>query len=161
MASTRVKTVLKFLGAYETLDLETFASVRSPSCLQTFAPASISPAPPVDNATFLANKAALKDIMTGFPVTANEVMEDQQQNKVIVRAFGRPLWRDEVKDDGIAEEEWDWSGEYMLIFTMDETGEKIDHILEFVDSKETVKLPGLLRRATANKAKSEKKSSLS
>jgi hypothetical protein len=153
MTSTRVKTVLKFLGAYETLDLETFASVRSPSCLQTLAPASISPSPPADNATFLANKAALKEIVIGFPVTPKEVMEDQQQNKVIVWATGRALWRDEVKDDGIAKEEWEWVGEYILIFDMNETGEKIEHLLEFVDSKETVKLPGLMRRARANKAK--------
>ena len=152
MTSTRVQTVLKFLGAFETLDLEAFASVRSPSCLQTLAPASISPSPPADNATFLANKAALKDIVTGFPVTPKEVMEDQQKNRVIVWASGRALWRDEVKDDGIAEEEWNWVGEYMLIFDMDENGEKIEHILEFVDSKETVKLPGLMRRARANQA---------
>jgi hypothetical protein len=144
---------LKFLGAYEILDLETFASVRSPSCLQTLAPASISPSPPADNATFLANKAALKEIVIGFPVTTKEVMENQQRNKVIVWATGRALWRDEVKDDGIAKEEWEWVGEYMLNFDMDEIGEKIEHLLEFVDSKETVKLPGLMRRARANKAK--------
>jgi hypothetical protein len=156
MTSTRVQTVLKFLGAFETLDLETLASVRSPSCLQTLAPASISPPPPVDNAKFLANKAALKEIVTGFPVNPKEIMEDQQKNKVIVWATGRALWRDEVKDHGITEEEWAWTGEYMLIFDMDQTGEKIEHMLEFVDSKATVQLPGLIARARTNKAKLEK-----
>jgi hypothetical protein len=115
MTSTRVETVLKFLSAFETLDLEIFASVRSPSCLQTLAPASISPPPPVDNATFLANKAALKDIVIGFPVIPKDVMEDQQKNRVIVWAAGHALWRDEVKDDGISEEEWAWTGEYAYI----------------------------------------------
>jgi hypothetical protein len=111
----------------------------------------------VDNATFLANKAALKEIVTGFPVTPKEVMEDQKKNRVIVWADVRALWRDEIKDDGIAAEEWEWAGEYMLIFDMDEAGEKIEHMLEFVDSKATLKLPGLMQRAKANKAKLEKK----
>jgi hypothetical protein len=153
MASTRVKTVLKFLGAFETLDLEAFASVQSPSYRQTLAPASISPPPPIDGATVLANKAALKDLVTGFPVIPKEVMEDPRQNRVIVWATGSALWRDEVKDDGIAAEEWVWTGEYMLIFDMDAAGEKIEHLLEFVDSKATVKLPSLMQRARANKAK--------
>jgi hypothetical protein len=156
MTSTRVKTVLKFLKAFETLDLETFASVRSSSCLQTLAPASISPPPPVDNKTFLANKAALKDIVTGFPITPKEIMEDQQQNRVIVWATGRALWREGVKDNDLTEKEWEWTGEYMLVFHMDIAGEKIDHLLEFVDSKETVKLPSLMGRARANKAKLDK-----
>jgi hypothetical protein len=47
--------------------------------------------------------------------------------------------------------------ENMLIFDMDETGEKINHLLEFVDSKATVRLPGLMARARANKAKLEKR----
>ena len=153
MTSTRVKTALRFLGAFETLDLETFASVMSQSYLQTLAPASISPPPPVDSATFLANKIALKELVTGFPVTPKDVMEDQQQDRVIVRATGGPLWRDEVKDDSIPEEEWNWTGEYMLVFDLDETGEKIDHLLEFVDSKATLKLPALLGQAKTNKAK--------
>jgi hypothetical protein len=41
----------------------------------------------------------------------------------------------------------------MLNFDMDESGEKIERLLEFVDSRETVKLLSLMRRARMNRAK--------
>jgi hypothetical protein len=39
---------------------------------------------------------------------------------------------------------------------MDETGQKVDRVIEFVDSKGTERLRGLMMRARANKAQKEK-----
>lgn len=60
------------------------------------------------------------------------------------------MFRDDVKDGGLSDEEWSYRGEYIFIFTMDESQEKIIRVLEFVDSKGTDRLRGLMARARAN-----------
>jgi hypothetical protein len=59
-----------------------------------------------------------------------------------------------VKDDGIEEKEWVYEGEYIFIFSMDESGEKIVRTVEFLDSKGTAeKLGVLMKRANENREK--------
>ena len=83
-----------------------------------------------------------------------EVIESQDSNQVVVWAMSETCFRDEVKDAGIPEDEWAYKGEYMFVFTMDESGEKIERVLEFLDSKKTKDtLLGLMERARRNKAR--------
>lgn len=63
------------------------------------------------------------------------------------------MFRDDVKDAGLSDEEWGYRGEYIFIFTMDESQEKIIRVLEFVDSKGTDRLRVLMARARANMEK--------
>ena len=60
------------------------------------------------------------------------------------------MFRDDVKDAGLSDEEWSYRGEYIFILTMDESQEKIIRVLEFVDSKGTDRLRELMARARAN-----------
>lgn len=49
------------------------------------------------------------------------------------------------------EEQWGYVGEFIFMLTMDESGEKITKIVEFVDSKATDnKIWPLAQRAIAN-----------
>lgn len=71
---------------------------------------------------------------------------------VLVWATGSPQWREEVKDyEVFSEEQWDYVGEFIFMLTMDEKGEKIVKIHEFVDSKGTdTKMWPLAQRALGN-----------
>lgn len=71
---------------------------------------------------------------------------------VIVWATGRPQFRDELKDyEEFSKEQWNYVGEFVFMLTMDETGEKIVKVNEFIDSKGTdLKLWPLAVRAMTN-----------
>jgi hypothetical protein len=77
-------------------------------------------------------------------------MEDEKQNRVVVWATGIVTWQEAAKDPGLTEEEWEFHGEYMFILSMDESGEKIERVVEFVDSKEAERLWMLAMRARKN-----------
>jgi hypothetical protein len=66
-----------------------------------------------------------------WPVTAKQIIEDGKLNRVIIWAESEAKFKDEVKDDGIDEGEWVWKGEYVFIFSMDKSGEKIERMVEF------------------------------
>ena len=87
--------------------------------------------------------------MTGFPVTAKEYTESESCNQVTVWATSKAIFRDDVKDD---EEEWEYEGEYVFMFWMDGSGERIERTVEFLDSLGTrERLMKLMRRAEENR----------
>jgi hypothetical protein len=147
MTSARYSTALKYLEASNVLDLSAIMSLRSATCTHIFAPGE---RPPVDNTTYEAGLHRFKDIIFGFPVTVKEVMEDEKLNRIIFWASGGVRWNPAAKDPGLSEEEWNFKGEYMIVLSMDETGEKIERVLEFVDSKATEYLRTLMARAWVN-----------
>lgn len=154
MPSTRYQTAVEFIEDFENLSPSTMLARRTPDCTHIFLPSSIAP-PPKDNAAFEAHISRLHDIIKSFPVTAKEIMEDGDQNKVVVWATSQAQFYDEVKDRGLSDEEWAYKGTYIFILTMNESGDKIQKVVEFVDSKGTERLMGLMTRARANKEKRE------
>ena len=85
-----------------------------------------------------------------MPLTTKEIMEDEKQNRVIVWCSGVLRFKDIVKDPGLSDDEWEYHGEYIFILSMDESGEKVERSLEFVDSKATERLRILMARAHNN-----------
>lgn len=77
-------------------------------------------------------------------------MEDEAQNRVIVWAGGEAFFKDEFKDEGATVEAWTYVGEYMFVFTLDESGEKIERVMEFLDSKAADHARDLMKRAAVN-----------
>lgn len=68
-------------------------------------------------------------------------------------ATGKPQFREEVKDfEVFSKEQWEeYVGEFIFMLTMDEAGEKIIKVNEFIDSKGTdQKLWPLAARAIGN-----------
>lgn len=157
MSSRRYDTAMAFHGDFATLDVATMLSRRTDNCIHTFLPESIAP-PAKDNVAFGEHISRLRDIMQKFPVTAKEVMEDGAKNMVIVHATSQAHFHEEFKDDGISSEEWVYRGEYIFMLTMNESGDKIKKVVEFVDSKGTERLLGLMKRARSNmqKARAER-----
>ena len=156
MASVRCKTALALISDFETLDVATMISRRTSDCTHTFLPSSMG-IPPKSNAAFAEHITRLREVMPKFPVTPKEVWEDVQKNTVIVHATSQAHFHEELKDDGIPAEEWQYQGTYMFIITTDESGEKIKKIQEFLDSRGSMRLLGLIKRARENREKAGKK----
>lgn len=82
----------------------------------------------------------------------SEYVKLTQSQVVVIWCTGSPQWREELKDyEVFSEEQWAYVGEFIFMLTMDEEGEKITKIVEFVDSKGTdnTLLP-LAQRAMVN-----------
>ncbi|KAL2848438.1 hypothetical protein BJY01DRAFT_160172 [Aspergillus pseudoustus] len=151
MASTRLRTAEKYISHFATLDKALLESLLADSYRHEFAPISLNAPGPFTKTGFMAHGAGLADIMNGFPVTAKEHFECEASNSVVVWATSEAHFREELMDPGISREEWEYRGEYVFMFTMDEGGEKIVRTVEFLDSASTKeRLLGLMARARAN-----------
>lgn len=152
MTSKRLATVLKYIEAANILDIETIMSLRAPACISEFHPSSLSPSPVIrDNAAYAAGLAPFKTIILGFPVTIKQILEDEKQNSIMIWAEGATEWIPAVMDDEVEVEEWRFVREFIFIMGMDESGEKIEKVVEFVDSKATERLRTLIVRAFENR----------
>ncbi len=151
MASPRIQTAKIFLEAFADLSESRHLSVRSEDCTHIFAPASLNPPPPKDNATFAAHLVGLREVMAGFPVTPKEMIDSANENTVTVWATSEAMFHEELKDDGLSAAEWAYRGEYIFILAMDPSGRRIQRIVEFLDSKGTERILGLVARAKENR----------
>ena len=112
------------------------------------APASLGyPAEGMRNEQFRAHCDGLKKFVIGIPVTPKEIFEHPSSNQVTVWATSETIFRDEVIDDQV---EWSYLGEYIFVFTLNEQGDKIERIVEFLDSNKVVAAKTLLERAQTN-----------
>jgi len=69
---------------------------------------------------------------------------------VTVWARSAAVFREELKDEGLSQEEWRYCGEYVFMIWFEEGGKRIDRIVEFLDSKGTERFRGLVGRAKGN-----------
>ena len=151
MASTRIETAKIFLEGFADLSESRHLSVRSDDCTHIFAPSSLNLPPPKDNTTFATHLAHLREVMVGFPVTPKEMIDSANENTVTVWATSEVKFHVELMDDGLSAAEWAYRGEYIFILTMDPSGRRIQRIVEFLDSKGTERLLGLVARAKENR----------
>lgn len=152
MPSNRYNTAVAFIEAFDSLSASTFLSLLTPTCQHIFAPASAdAPREPLDNNAFAAHISSLTLVLRNFPVYPKEIIENERANQVVVWATSETRFHDEVMDGGIAAEEWKYRGEYIFILSMDESGERIERVVEFVDSKGTDRLRVLMARAKKNR----------
>lgn len=142
---------LQYLNGFGTLDAEQMIGLRTPTAVQYFAPASLPPPDPKDNDAFKAHLASLSQILEAFPVTAKETIESREEKKVVIWATSQAKFKEEVKDDAIPDEEWDFKGEYVFMFHFDESGQKLERIVEFLDSRATEQLRKLIQAAFVKK----------
>lgn len=152
MDSQRVQTAKRYLNAFGSLLGDDFKSTMAENYQHVSAPASLNIPLPLGRDDFAAHTANLQNIMLGFPVTIIEVTESEKQNRVVIWATADASFRDEVKDKGISDEERNYRGEYIFMFTMDPNEEKVERVVEFLDSKKTEELRVLMKRARSNRS---------
>lgn len=154
-SSTQRNTALAFLQTFEHLDSSANLALRAPNCRHTIAPTSLHYTPDMTNEQWAAHFASLKQVLAAFPVTATEIFEAEGSGgkQVTVWATSDATFREEGKgEDDEAGVEWGYQGEYIFIFGFDKTGEKIERIVEFVDSAKVLEVRGLIERAKRNLA---------
>lgn len=61
-----------------------------------------------------------------------QILENEAGRQVTIWCDGEATFHDEVKDSGLSEKEWTYQGEYIFIFDMDESGEKIESVVEIL-----------------------------
>ncbi|KAJ5173166.1 hypothetical protein N7492_005759 [Penicillium capsulatum] len=150
MASKIRQTALAYLDGFRTLSPETFLSLLGPSAEHKFAPASLNLPPSMDATAFANHLGNLREILSGFPVYPKEIFENEALGQVTIWATSETIFHPEAKGSDPSSEEWQFRGEYIFILTMDETREKVVQIIEFLDSKATERLRGLMATARKN-----------
>ena len=155
MTSIQRQIALAFCESFENLDAEANVALRSPDCRHEFGPSSMNMGEPRTNDQFIAHVSSLKETLTGIPVTPKEIFECGSH--VTIWATSTATFRDEVKD---ADPDVDWSyhGEYMFVLVFNQAGDKIERIIEFLDSKKVAEVRALQARAKRNLAAKEQSS---
>ena len=156
MASVQRSTALAFLQCFKDLDVSSAVALRAPDCLHTMAPASLNYPPNMTNEQFAAHLSSLKTMVAHLPVTPKEIFEHEGSNQVTIWATSNATFREEAKDEdsGI---DWSYHGEYIFILSLNPAGDKIERIVEFLDSKRVVEVGELIKRARHNLAMRKEK----
>lgn len=151
MASIQRSIALAFLQSFQELDIDSNLALRTPGCCHIMAPASLNYPPSMTNEQWAAHLFPLKSILATFPVTAKEIFEHEGSNQVTIWATSNAIFREEAKDEDSGLD-WSYHGEYIFIFLFNQTGDKIERIVEFLDSQKVVELGPLMQRARRNVA---------
>ncbi|KAF2261263.1 hypothetical protein CC78DRAFT_608629 [Lojkania enalia] len=143
-----------FLDAFTNLSAEDHIALRAPNCIHNFAPSSLAPhlPPPKDNQTFAIHLTRMQSILAHFPVTPKEIFVSAP-SQIVIWATGVPEFKAEARGEK-GPEEWEYVGEYCFVLGVNGEG-KIERILEFLDSKATMKLISLMEEAKKNLAASQ------
>ncbi|KAK9775220.1 hypothetical protein SCAR479_08196 [Seiridium cardinale] len=145
-ASTLAATATTFIQVFETLDTSKLVPIQAENYSHEFAPASMGMPHLKSGEAFNSHLGSLTRVMRGFPGQIKQIWPNPSLNQCTVWANAVADFHDHVKDSD-SEEEWKYRGEYIFVFKMDQSGKKIEHVLEFVDSQGTEKLRGLITRA--------------
>lgn len=118
------------------------------------APASLGIRGEKDAAGFTTHLGSLRGVLRTFPVYPKESWPNPALRQVVIWAESRPEFHAHVRDsDG---DEWtSFRGEYMFVLTMDAAGQHVERVVEFLDSKATGQLMGLIARALKRKEEVE------
>lgn len=150
MTSLQRSTALTFLESYHDIDIEANLALRTPDCRHEIVPASMN-YPIMDNKQWAAFAASTKSLVEKFPVNAKEIFENEGSNQMTIWATAEAVFRKEATDDesGL---DWSFHGEYIFILQFDQMGNRIERIVEFLDSKKTTEAQKLFDRAKRNLA---------
>lgn len=123
MALTQQRqTADKLVAAFNSMDIPTIMSLRSPTCMRHLLPKSMK-LPPQDNTAYERLLHSLKMVFHNFSLDVHEVIEDVEARKVV-------MWLSARADTAAGE----YVNEYMWVLAFDETGEKVVEVKEFVDA---------------------------
>ena len=146
--STLLATATAYLDIYTTLDTEAYAALLSDDFTLEMAPASAG-LPTLDRDACISRVSAIKEVMSTFPVTIIKAWPNPSLRQVLVWAKSEAHFHEQLRDGNC--EQWELKGEYMFLMTMDGSGMKIEHVLEFVDNKATADITTMVFRALGKK----------
>ncbi|KAL9115341.1 MAG: hypothetical protein Q9227_000662 [Pyrenula ochraceoflavens] len=155
--TSQLRTTHAFLDSFHYLDEAANLSLRTPNCRHIMAPTSLN-IPEMNNERFVSHIQSIKPLFSTFPVKAKEIFaNDAASRQVTVWATSEPTFLEDVKDSEEPITDWKYRGEYMFVLCFDESGEKIEQVVEFLDSATVEKVRALMQRAKKNLAEREKR----
>ncbi|KAH8169094.1 snoaL-like domain-containing protein [Sarocladium implicatum] len=140
-------TAQALFDALAAFDTKRMGEILDPSYEHTFAPSSEEFGPPIGKQAFIERFAGISPVLTGIVMKPVQSWANDQTRTVTIHATGAPTFRDTIKAEEDVKDEWDFSGEYMFVFTMDESGEKIVKTFEFVEGKVATKMKAQIPKA--------------
>ena len=120
--STQLQTAEAVVSAFNSMDIDTIISYRTPGCMRYILPSTLGH-PPTDNARYASHLQKLKPIFKNFSLTVNDVVEDKEAHRIC-------MWL-KARADTLAGE---YVNEYMWTLDFTEDGTKITKVNEFVDT---------------------------
>ncbi|CAH0050744.1 unnamed protein product [Clonostachys solani] len=155
-SDTLLSTATAYFQVFTTMDPDVISHIQSDDYTHEFAPASLNMSGTRTKETFASHLKHLAGVLESFPVSIKQTWVNPSLNQVTVWAVSETKFHEHVKDND-DEEEWKFHGEYIFILDMDETGQKVKHVFEFLDSKATENLRLLAARAFKKKEEVESK----
>ena len=140
MPPNQRQIALALLDTFKDLDYEANVALRTLDCRHSFAPTSLG-IEEKNNEQFASHVKSLQKTIEGIPVTAKQIFEGH--NQITVWATSDTKFKEDVKAHG-PDLDWTYQGEYVFIFSFNDAGDKIHHILEFLDSKKVEEVRKLL-----------------
>ncbi|KAK3349247.1 hypothetical protein B0T25DRAFT_237781 [Lasiosphaeria hispida] len=138
------QTVLSVIEAYNLWDIEKIMAVRSPECIHEMLPNTLGLAP-MDNAAYESwQKNTVIPMFRNLRIEVLDLVEDTKNNKVAV-------WAKSSAESPTGP----YGSEYMLVFHMNEEGDKLIRLREFADSAYSHEFFAKLGKAMAEKPADE------
>ncbi|KAI1011875.1 hypothetical protein LB503_004518 [Fusarium chuoi] len=144
--STLIATATAYIDVFRTLDTEALSRILSDEYSHRFAPASANLPGSMDCYGLIARLNQVGEVMPSFTVTIRQMWPNPSLRQVLVGADSETNFHRQLRDSD-DDEEWTKRGEYMFLMAMNESGEKIADVLEFVDSRATEEIVDMVGRA--------------
>ncbi|KAL9564790.1 hypothetical protein ACKAV7_011242 [Fusarium commune] len=148
---TATATATAYIDVFRTLDTEALPRILSDEYSHRFAPTSANLPGPMDNHGLVARLKHVGEVMSSFTATVKQMWPNPSLRQVLVWADSETNFHRHLRDSD-DDKEWTKRGEYMFLMTMNESGGRIMDVLEFVDSKATEEIVGLVARALEKKS---------
>ncbi|KAL2829308.1 hypothetical protein BJY01DRAFT_255087 [Aspergillus pseudoustus] len=148
-AEKLLETTNAFLNAFGSLDPEALSATQANNYTHVFAPASLGSGEPFTRQSLGEYLVKLQGILECFRLDFKRILPNPHLRQSVVWAGSETIFLEHVKDGDRAE--WKFEGEHIFILSMDEAGEKVVDIVEFLDSKKSEILYGLISRAFQTK----------
>jgi hypothetical protein len=146
----RQRTTLPFVNTLEQLDIRGNLATRAPDCIHESTPALHGVKHRKTNETRPSLITPIQESRIYFKDDYKKIWVNEG-NVVTVYMSTTAAFPGEVKgnDESI---DWTFYGEYIFVFELNETGDKIKYSLEFLDRKNAENVLTLMQRARDNLA---------
>lgn len=135
LKTTLQDTATCFLKFFDTLDTSFLRRIQADSYTHHFAPASLN-IPILSLDQFANHTDQLREVLKAFPVVPKETWVNLELRQVTFWATAVPEFHEYIIGSD-EKEKWYYQGEYIFILSMDDSGQKVERVIEFLDSKLT------------------------
>lgn len=149
LEETLIATAKTYMQVFTSLDPEDILPIQTDDYQHTIAPTSLGFTSPYTRAQFATHILGLRRFLSSFPVHSRQVWPNPTKRQVLIWAQSEANFHEFVKGFGEPDSSvsWTFKGEYMWLLTMNNKGNKVKQVLEFLDSKGAEQMKTLIGKA--------------